>query len=180
MELPGPAKPFPSTAMPYPCGEQLHCTVVGTGPRNILLLHGFAASVHTWDELVPLFPADQYTLHLIDLKGHGASTTLSGDDYSPQHNARLAASYIRSRGLSNVTLIGHSLGGAVGLLCALDCPDITRLILLGAPAFPQQIPRFMRILRLPFLGPLLMSALPAEKIARKGLEAVFYRQERIT
>lgn len=161
--------------------EQLHCHVAGTGPRTLLLLHGFATSVQTWDELAPLFPAGEYTLHMLDLKGHGRSTASSGGkDYSPQHNARLVASYIRSHNLKEVTLIGHSLGGVVGLLCALDCPDITRLILLDAPVSPQKIPRFMRILRLPFIGPLLMSALPAEKIARKGLKSVFYRQERIT
>jgi len=179
MEPTGPDRLTKGTSAYHP-EELLRYRIVGTGPHSVVLLHGFAASGHTWDELVPFFPPGRYTLHLLDLKGHGSSTKSSGNDYSPLHNACLVAAHIRSHGLNNVTLIGHSLGGVVGLLCALDCPDITRLILLDAPVFPQKIPRFMRILRLPFLGPLLMSALPPEKIARKGLEAVFYRQERIT
>lgn len=161
-------------------GEQLQFRIEGAGPHHIILLHGFAACNHTWDDLVPFFSPDRYTLHLIDLKGHGASTASRGGNYSPLHNARLVAAHISSHRLNNVTLVGHSLGGAVGLLSALDCPDIARLVLLDAPVFPQKLPRFMRILRLPLLGPLLMSVLPPEKIARKGLEAVFRRQERIT
>ena len=180
MELPGENNLSATNMSVHTPGEQLHFYVTGRGPHTVLFLHGFAASVHTWTELVPFFQPEKYTLHLIDLKGHGASTTSPGGDYSPWHNARLVAAYIRSRGLNNTTLIGHSLGGLVGLLCALDCPDIARLVLLDAPVFLQKIPRFMRILRMPLIGPLLMSALPAEKIARKGLEAVFYRHERIT
>lgn len=153
---------------------------MGRGPHAVILLHGFAASLHTWDDLAPLFPVDEFTLHLIDLKGHGGSSTPSGGDYSALHHTRLIAAYIRSRGLNNVTLIGHSFGGMVGLLTALDCPAVTRLILIGAPGFPQKIPRFMRLLCLPFIGPLLMTAIPADKIARAGLESVFHRQERIT
>lgn len=180
MEQPGPDNPSETTVPTSPHAEQLHCIKIGTGPHNILLLHGFAASAHTWDELVPFFPPDKFTLHLLELKGHGDSTTCSGNDYSPQYNALLTAAHIRSHGLKDVTLIGHSLGGIIGLLSAMDCPEITRLILLDAPVFPQKIPRFMRLLRLPFIGPLLLSAIPAEKIARKGLEAVFHRPERIT
>lgn len=180
MELPGPDKPSATIASVASPGEHLHYRMAGTGPHTVLLLHGFAATMHTWDDLVPLFQPDRFTLHLIDLKGHGRSITSSGGDYSPLHNARLVETYIRSRGLSNVTLIGHSFGGVVALLTAMDCPEVARLILIGAPAFPQQIPRFMRLLRLPYIGPLLMSAFPAELIARKGLEASFHRWELIT
>lgn len=160
-------------------GEYLHFRVAGNGPRSLVLLHGFAATMHTWDDLAPLFPPEEFTLHLLDLKGHGGSTIQGDGDYSPLRNAVIIAAYIRSRGLGDVTLIGHSFGGAVALLAAIDCPGITRLILIGAPAFPQKMPPFMRILRLPLIGPLLMNAVPAERIARAGLETAFHRRELI-
>ncbi|HEX9080450.1 MAG TPA: alpha/beta hydrolase [Desulfuromonadaceae bacterium] len=161
-------------------GEYLRYRTEGSGPRAVLLLHGFAATLRTWDDMAPLFPPEEFTLHLVDLKGHGGSSRESGGDYSPQHNARLVAEYIRSRQLADVTLIGHSFGGAVALLAALDCPEVGRLVLLGAPAFPQRIPFFMRILGLPFIGPLLMNAVPAEMIARGALRRAFYRRDSIT
>jgi pimeloyl-ACP methyl ester carboxylesterase len=153
---------------------------VGSGARTILLLHGFAASLHTWDDLAPLFPPTEFTLHLLDLKGHGSSAKPAAGDYSTIHNARLITAYIRSRGLHDVVVVGHSYGGVVGLLTAMECPNVTRLILIGSPGFPQRIPRFMRLLRLPVIGPLLLSAIPAERIARRGLEVAFHRHERIT
>lgn len=161
-------------------GEYLQFQIMGQGPRNIVLLHGFAASLHTWDDIVPLFPQEEYTLHLLDLKGHGGSSKQPGGDYSALHNARLIQEYIRSRRLTDITLIGHSFGGAVALLTALHSPDVGRLILIGAPGFPQKVPFFMRILGLPLIGPLLMNTVPAEKIARVALKRVFYHQERIT
>ncbi|QEM69240.1 alpha/beta hydrolase [Geobacter sp. FeAm09] len=161
-------------------GDRIHYRVTGSGGRHILFLHGFAASLHTWDDLAPFFPADEYTLHLLDLKGHGGSVKRCRGDYSTLHNARIVGAYIRSRGLNEVCVAGHSFGGLVGMSAALDCPQITRLVLMDSPGFPQGFPRFMRILRIPFLGPLFMALLSPRRIARKGLESVFYRLERIT
>jgi pimeloyl-ACP methyl ester carboxylesterase len=161
-------------------GDSIHYRVVGSGRHHILFLHGFAASQHTWDDLVPFFPVNEYTLHLLDLKGHGGSSKQSRGDYSALHNAHLVSAYIHSSGLADVSVVGHSFGGLVGMSAALDCPQISRLVLIDSPGFPQTIPRFMRILRIPFLGPLFMSLLLPRRIARKGLESVFYRHERIT
>ncbi|KAB0666057.1 alpha/beta hydrolase [Oryzomonas japonica] len=161
-------------------GDRIHYRVVGSGRHHILFLHGFAASLHTWDDLVPFFPAGEYTLHLLDLKGHGGSLKQCRGDYSTQHNAHIVSAYIRSRDLSGVSVVGHSFGGLVGMSAALDCPQISRLVLIDSPGFPQAFPRFMRILRIPFLGPLFMAFLSPRRLARKGLESVFYRHERIT
>lgn len=160
--------------------ESIHACITGFGPRHVLLLHGFAASLHTWDDLAPFFPPDEFTLHLLDLKGHGASSKPCRGDYSLLQHARIISSYINSRDLTNVLMVGHSLGGIVSLLVALECRNVSGLILIGAPLFPQKIPRFMRILGLPFIGPLLMVLTPARTIARSGLNAVFYHPERIT
>jgi pimeloyl-ACP methyl ester carboxylesterase len=160
--------------------DRIHCRVTGNGRRHILFLHGFAASLHTWDELVPFFPAGEYTLHLVDLKGHGRSVEHCRGDYSALHNAHIISAYIRSLGVDGVDLVGHSFGGVVGMSAALECPQISRLVLIDTPGFPQDLPRYMRKLCIPFIGPLSMALLPPRLLARKGLESVFYRHERIT
>jgi len=164
----------------YSSDDRVRYHVTGRGGRHILFLHGFGASLHTWDDLVPFFPENEYTLHLMDLKGHRDSVKQCRGDYSALHNARIVGAYIRSLGLDDMTLVGHSFGGLVGMCAALECPQISRLVLIGSPGFPQDIPRFMRILSIPFIGPLFMALMSPRRLARKGLESVFYRQERIT
>lgn len=167
------------TWFPFSSSEQLHVVISGSGPRQILLLHGFAASLHTWDDIVPSFDLEKYTLHRIDLKGHGKSSKPAGSDYSSAHFARMAAAYIESAHLRDVILIGHSLGGTISLIMALESCRIAAMVLIGSPAFPQRIPKFMRLLSIPLLGPTLFMAMPARLIATKGLESVFFRKERI-
>ncbi|MDR3580878.1 MAG: alpha/beta hydrolase [Oryzomonas sp.] len=164
----------------FSSNDRIYCRVIGSGRRHILFLHGFAASLHTWDSLVPFFPAGEYTLHLLDLKGHGRSVEYCRGDYSASHNANIVNAYILSLGVDEVDLVGHSFGGLVGMYAALECPRISRLVLIDAPGFPQKIPRFMRILCIPFIGPLFLALLSPRVVARKGLESVFYRHERIT
>jgi len=160
--------------------ESIHFRVKGNGPHHVLFLHGFGASLLTWDDILPFFSPHEYTLHLLDLKGHGASVQNFRGDFSPQQNARIISAYIRSSGIFQVTVIGHSFGGSVGMLAALDLPQITRLILIGAPLFPQKIPKFMRIMGIPLIGPLLTKTSSARTIARQALEKVFFHHERIT
>jgi pimeloyl-ACP methyl ester carboxylesterase len=164
----------------YSPAETIHWQEIGTGRRQIVFLHGFAASLHTWDDLATCFSPHDYTLHLLDLKGHGRSSKPSGGDYSARHNARIVTAYIRSRSLNDVLLVGHSFGGLVGLLTSQECPEVSCLVMLDSPCFPQALPRFIRILCLPVIGPLAMATIPVRTIARKGLESVFFRRERIT
>ncbi|BCS55242.1 alpha/beta fold hydrolase [Geobacter sp. SVR] len=164
----------------HSAGDVIRYRTVGCGPQTLLFLHGFAASMHTWYDLLPFFPPERFTLYLLDLKGHGGSSRPFSGDYSPLHNAELVRAFIRSAPLKKITLVGHSLGGGVALLAALSSPDVERLILIGAPAYPQQIPHFMVRLSWPVIGPLAMTLLPSQMIARLGLQAAFYRHERIT
>jgi pimeloyl-ACP methyl ester carboxylesterase len=87
--------------------------------------------------------------------------------------------------LKEFDLIGHSLGGGVALMTALDLaerrPDaIGRLILVDSVALPQPLPWFLKLARTSRGGPLLISHLPARLIVRAVLRAAFYDRRRIT
>ena len=152
----------------------------GFGPTPILLLHGFAASRTTWDDLRTRFPTEQYTLYLIDLMGFGRSSKPRAGEYGPLEQAATILSFLTELRISGVILIGHSYGGTIALLATLTAQKsawlhlIEGVILIGAPAWPQPLPRFFRQLKAPLLGTIILKLLPNRFVVTRALGTVYY------
>ena len=152
----------------------------GHGPVPVLLLHGFAASRTTWDDLRVRFPLAQYTLYLIDLKGFGRSSKPRDGDYSPVEQAAIILGFMAELKLRGAVLVGHSYGGTVALLTVLMARRsawrelFKGLVLIGTPAWPQPLPKFFRYLKTPFLGSTLLKILPNRYVVTRALESVYY------
>ncbi len=152
----------------------------GRGPIPVLLLHGFAASRATWDDLRELFPLDRYTLYLIDLKGFGRSSKPPNGDYGPVEQGAILLAFLSELQLTNVILVGHSYGGTVALMALLMARRsawrelFAGAVLMGVPAWPQHLPRFFRYLKAPFLGSLLLHLLPNRYVVTRALESVYF------
>ena len=99
----------------------------------VVLVHGNLASHRYWQELLSAPPAG---LELIapDLPNFGASDPLPGPVTMRAYGAVLAA-FLAALDLRDVTLVGHSLGGAAAQACAgLAADRVTRLLLIDSPA----------------------------------------------
>jgi len=146
----------------------LHAEEYGQGP-TLLLLHGLGASTFTWRHILPALARDHRVIAL-DLMGFGRSEKLLDRQYSAADQAALVAAFIRKRGLTSVTLIGHSFGGTVALLTALEFkrePDrIARLVVIDAPALKQNFSDVAALLRAPGLTKMIMNAASPEFIAQ--------------
>jgi esterase len=111
----------------------------GTGPRAVLLLHGFLGSARNLGTLGRRLVERDPTLSVVapDLTGHGASPALPpGADL-----ATLAADVLATaRALrldGSLRLAGHSLGGRVALRAGLLEPgSIERIVLLDITPSP--------------------------------------------
>ncbi len=167
-------------------GVRLHYEVYGNGPMQLVLLHGFAASSVTWEELCPLFPPGNYTIYLVDLKGFGKSGKPRDSSYRLEDQASLVLDLLQALTLSNVTLVGHSLGGGIALLAWHNAKAtgrsslIGRLILIDAAAYRQPLPRFFEMLRRPIIGWLILKTFPVRKMVRYNLERVYYDSSQVT
>lgn len=161
----------------------LYYETYGTGPA-ILFLHGFGTSTYTWRHFVdPL--SKKYKLILIDLKGFGKSPKPRDSHYNIQDQADLIYQFILQQNLSNLTIVGHSLGGGVALLAATKLvaqkPNrLASLILIDSAAYKQDLPMFLDILRTPLLGPFAFSLLSDKKKVRMILEKAYYDDKEIT
>ncbi len=98
----------------------------------VALVHGNLASHRYWQELLAGPPADT-ELIAMDLPNFGASGPLP-EPLSIRAYGEALASFLRALELPPVTLVGHSLGGAVAQACAGVWPQgVARLMLVDSP-----------------------------------------------
>ncbi len=153
---------------------RLHVEEHGRG-RPLILLHGMGGSGYSFRRIIgPL--ARTHRVISIDLKGFGASEKPFDLEYAPSDQAALIEDFMRQRRLTQVTLAGHSYGGAVALLTALrlqrqEPGRIRRLVLMNAPAFPQPLPRSQVLLSLPLLPHIGLAVVPPLLNARAALHS---------
>lgn len=100
------------------CGFSWHVQTMGTGPV-LLLLHGTAASTHSFRDLAPLL-ARRFTVLAPDLPGHGMTETPAAARLSLPGMAGAVRSLLQVLGQTPALVAGHSAGGAVALRMALD------------------------------------------------------------
>ena len=82
----------------------------------ILFFHGIACTKngfrHLYDD--PIF--HDYSLLFYDMVGHGDSSNPDNFSYSMEDQAAVTCLLIQELGLEQVNAVGHSMGGAIGLL----------------------------------------------------------------
>ena len=97
----------------------------------IVLLHGFLENKKMWQDYVTLF-SDKHRIITIDLLGHGKSEPL-GYVHSMEENANVVHEVLEYLKIEKATILGHSMGGYVGLAFAELFPkSIQKLVLLNS------------------------------------------------
>jgi len=150
----------------------------------ILFIHGLGANTYSWRHLAPRLARSHHVLS-IDLKGFGRSDKPVDDAYGVLDQALLIATLIKRKGLRQLTIIGHSLGGGVALALTghlnLTQPGtVARLVLLDSIAYRQPVPLFIELLRTPVLADVGLLATPPELEVYKGLLAAYADPGKIT
>lgn len=113
----------------------------------VIMIHGLAASLHDWDDLVPDLVQHGYSVYALDLLGHGDSPKPESRAYQIEWMFDHLTGWIDSLGLTEPpVLIGHSLGGYLALEYARRFPARTRGLVLVDPFYRLlQLPAFLRL-----------------------------------
>jgi len=96
----------------------LHYKSFGEG-KPLIILHGFLGSLDNWQSIAKEL-AVNYQVFILDVRNHGKSFHDNKHDY-----ASMIADvhyFIDHLGLSEVTLLGHSMGGKIAMAFALKYP----------------------------------------------------------
>jgi pimeloyl-ACP methyl ester carboxylesterase len=134
----------------------------GTG-SPVILIHGIAASLHDWDDLIPLLSEHGYASYALDLLGHGDSPKLDSRAYQMHWMLDHFYHWVRSLHLTEpAILVGHSLGGYLALEYARRVAAWTRGLVLIDPFYSlSQLPPILRrTYRRPHLSSFIVGRTP--------------------
>jgi 2-succinyl-6-hydroxy-2,4-cyclohexadiene-1-carboxylate synthase len=118
-----------------------------TGRPPIVLLHGFGGSSDEWAPTAPLLHADGYTVHAIDLPGHGLSESPAAPGrYAPAELTRDLAAVAGALAIGPSHWLGYSMGGRAALHLALAEPGLVASLALesASPGIPDPEERAAR------------------------------------
>jgi sigma-B regulation protein RsbQ len=128
---------YAADASPGAIARRHAVRVVGadTGGVPVLLAHGFGTDQQMWGRMVPLL-APERPVVLMDHVGAGASDLAAYDAASHRSLRGYAGDLVAlldELGLGPLHYAGHSAGGMIGVLAAVDRPDLfASLTLIGA------------------------------------------------
>jgi pimeloyl-ACP methyl ester carboxylesterase len=117
---------------------RISVTVEGSG-SDVILVPGLNSSPRVWREMIKALPGHRY--HLVQVGGFaGAAPGANVEGAVAAPVADEIARYIDARQLDRPALIGHSMGGTIGLMLA--------------SRHPRSVGRLMVVDMVPFLGAL--------------------------
>jgi len=114
-------------------GGELAYTDEGDGPP-IVLIHGFPQSSFVWRDLGPLL-SSRFRVIVPDMLGSGDSEKPPGVPLGLVAQASYIREFLDAIGVERFAVIGHSVGGGVAQLLALDHAGVDAMVLMSSTAF---------------------------------------------
>jgi pimeloyl-ACP methyl ester carboxylesterase len=135
------------------------------------MLHGFGASLETWDAWAQALQSDHRVVRL-DLPGSGLSLPDPAGDYTDARSLALLLAVMDQLGLARASVVGHSIGGRIAWTFAALHPErVDKLVLVSPDGFaspgfaygvPTKVPASFKLMRFVMPRPLVrMSLAPA-------------------
>jgi pimeloyl-ACP methyl ester carboxylesterase len=161
-------------------GQLVH--IRDEGPRGdplpLVLIHGTAASLHTWEGWVAALKGERRVISF-DLPGFGLSGPSLAGDYSDAAYIRFVLALLDRLKLPRVVLGGNSLGGQIAWeLAALHPERVAALVLVdaGGLAFePESVPLGFQLARLAQVpgAELLLQGLLPRRVVESSVRNVY-------
>lgn len=152
VDLPDPRPPGESLLVD---GRRVHYVDRGSGPP-LVLLHGLGKSTADWEESVLPILARRWRVVAIDFFGMGLSERSADLEYGWSLWSDQVAAVLDALHVQRADVVGHSLGGTVGVVLAARHPNrVRRLALVGSA---QSVPWYFIAWLTPGLGELMLAS----------------------
>jgi pimeloyl-ACP methyl ester carboxylesterase len=142
--LQAPTYPFPVHDIKLFNDAHLAYMDTGRGDQTLLFIHGLANYSAGWKYNIESL-SRSFRCVAIDLPGNGLSENVPGP-YSISFFSKCIIDFIGRLGLTQVTLVGHSMGGQIALKMLADTPGCADKLVLCAPAGFEQFSDMDRLM----------------------------------
>ena len=157
-------------------GLEVHVKTLGEGKPVFVLLHGFGASLYSWQAVME--PLSQHGMVIaFDRPAFGLTepplTWEGTNPYSPEAQVALVLGLLDHFGVQQAILVGNSAGGTVAMQVALAYPERVSALILVDPAVysgggaPALVRPLLATPQMRHLGPLI-----ARQIQVRGPELI--------
>lgn len=135
-------------------GNIVHYLLEGRKDGPVLVLvHGFTASLHTWDGWVKELKTDYLVLRF-DVPGFGLTGPMpDAHDFSADYMCNIVEQLTKGLGITRFSIAGNSMGGYIAWNYAWRFPEkVDHLIVVDPMSYPQRLPAEIRAMSRPVGG----------------------------
>ncbi len=126
---------------------------------TVIIVPGITSPAITWGFVGEQF-GQRFDTYVLDVRGRGLSEAGDTLDYSLDAQAADVIAFAQALGLQRYAIVGHSMGGRIGVRAARQHPaGLTRLVMVDPPmsgpgrrAYPAQLPWYIDSIRLARAG----------------------------
>lgn len=150
-------------------GNQIYYDEEGSG-KTIVFVHGACENSSFWNHQKIL--ADRYRLITLDLPGHGKSKPMM-DSVHVRKYADIVMEFVTKTCPEQALLVGHSMGGAITLLNAIEKPqNLKGVVLVATGAKLGVLPSIREGLRTRFVETVKSVVGPRQFASTTNLEVI--------
>jgi pimeloyl-ACP methyl ester carboxylesterase len=154
----------------------VHYEVYGRG-RPVILLHGWLGSWGLWQETMAQL-GRYYRTYALDFWGFGESGK-KRDTYDVQDFVSLVDQFMEQLGIMQAPLVGHSMGGTVSLLVAIQYPHrVKKVVVVGSPIVGSSLSFLLKLFGVRFFASLTYMNLWALRLGFKILAPLYSSDRR--
>ena len=108
----------------------LQSNILGKGQgQAFVILHGFLGMSDNWKTLGKQFSESGFEVHLVDQRNHGSS--FWDDTFNYDVLADDLKHYCEAHQLSNIIVLGHSMGGKTAMVLATKYPELVEKLIVA-------------------------------------------------
>lgn len=153
-----------------------------SGPRDapvVVLLHGFASSLQTWDAWAEGLQKT-YRVVRLDWPGSGLSPPDPANDYTDARSLQLLLALLDELGVQRASWVGHSMGGRIAWTFAARHPERSeRLVLVAPDGFASFGMAYGQAMAVPASWGLMRHVLP-RALLRMNLQAAYAQPQNLS